>query len=51
MTIAGLDDSGRREATGAGLELVPVSLQQLIVRLTSAERADFDAPEQKANRA
>jgi ABC-2 type transport system ATP-binding protein len=34
-TVAGLDDSGRRAATEAGLELTPVSLQQLIVRSTT----------------
>jgi ABC-2 type transport system ATP-binding protein len=42
VTIAGLGDSERREATTAGLELAPVSLQQLIVRLTGGERADSD---------
>ena len=42
VTIAGLADSERHAATAAGLELAPVSLQQLIVRLTSGERTDFD---------
>src|SRR5690606_18005329 len=33
-TIAGLDEAGRAEARAAGLELEPVSLQQLVVRTT-----------------
>ncbi len=35
-TLAGLDASGRRAAADAGLELTPVSLQQLIVRSTTS---------------
>jgi ABC-2 type transport system ATP-binding protein len=35
-TLAGLDASGRRAAADAGLELAPVSLQQLIVRSTTS---------------
>jgi ABC-2 type transport system ATP-binding protein len=35
-TLAGLDASGRRAAAEAGLELAPVSLQQLIVRSTTS---------------
>jgi len=35
-TLAGLDASGRRAAKEAGLELAPVSLQQLIVRSTTS---------------
>ena len=35
-TVSGLDPDGRHEAAEAGLELAPVSLQQLIVRRTSA---------------
>ncbi|MEO5921844.1 MAG: ABC transporter ATP-binding protein [Pseudolysinimonas sp.] len=35
-TLAGLDASGRRAAAAAGLELTPVSLQQLIVRSTTS---------------
>ena len=35
VTITALDEAGRREAAAAGLELAPVSLQQLIVRSTS----------------
>lgn len=34
-TIAGLDETGRAEARDAGLDLVPVSLQQLVVRTTA----------------
>jgi ABC-2 type transport system ATP-binding protein len=35
-TLPGLDASGRRAAADAGLELTPVSLQQLIVRSTTS---------------
>ncbi len=35
-TLAGLDAGGRRAAADAGLELAPVSLQQLIVRSTTS---------------
>ena len=35
-TLAGLDAGGRRAAAAAGLELTPVSLQQLIVRSTTS---------------
>lgn len=35
VTIADLDAAGRRVATDAGLELAPVSLQELIVRSTT----------------
>ena len=52
VTISGLGEAERRAATAAGLELAPVSLQQLIVRLTSGERADFDGADlQKEERA
>ena len=34
-TVGALDAAGRREAADAGLELTPVSLQQLIVRSTT----------------
>jgi ABC-2 type transport system ATP-binding protein len=44
-TIAGIGAPERREAVDAGLELAPVSLQQLIVRMTSGERTDFDLEE------
>jgi ABC-2 type transport system ATP-binding protein len=39
-TIAGLDDTGRAAARDAGLELAPVSLQQLVIRTTTGENAD-----------
>ncbi|RQP11484.1 MAG: ABC transporter ATP-binding protein [Microbacteriaceae bacterium] len=38
-TVAGLDEAGRAEARAAGLELAPVSLQQLVVRTTTDETA------------
>ena len=37
VTVAGLDDADRRAATAAGLELAPVSLQQLVVRSTTRQ--------------
>lgn len=40
VTVAGLDADGRAQATAAGLELAPVSLQQLVVRTTSGSSAD-----------
>ncbi|TQO19074.1 ABC-2 type transport system ATP-binding protein [Rhodoglobus vestalii] len=43
VTVAGLNESERREATAAGLELSPVSLQQLIIHLTSTETTEFEA--------
>ncbi|QNO38490.1 ABC transporter ATP-binding protein [Protaetiibacter sp. SSC-01] len=39
-TIAGLDEAGRAAAREAGLELAPVSLQQLVIRTTTGETAD-----------
>jgi ABC-2 type transport system ATP-binding protein len=39
-TVAGLDDAGRAAARAAGLELAPVSLQQLVIRTTTGENAD-----------
>jgi ABC-2 type transport system ATP-binding protein len=39
-TVAGLDDAGRAAAREAGLELAPVSLQQLVIRTTTGENAD-----------
>jgi ABC-2 type transport system ATP-binding protein len=39
-TVGNLDTDGRHEAALAGLELAPVSLQQLIVRKTSAATID-----------
>lgn len=41
LTVAGLSAEERAAARSAGLELGPVSLQQLIVRLTSARADDF----------
>jgi ABC-2 type transport system ATP-binding protein len=38
-TVAGLDDVGRAAAREAGLELAPVSLQQLVIRTTAGEAA------------
>lgn len=43
VTIAGLDDQGRIAATAAGLELVPVSLQQLVITKTSITERDLEA--------
>ncbi len=36
-TVAGLDDDGRAAARAAGLELAPVSLQQLVIRTTAVD--------------
>lgn len=41
LTVAGLSAQERAEAKSAGLELGPVSLQQLIVRLTSGHAGEF----------
>ena len=41
VTVAGLDDADRDAARRAGLELGKVSLQQLVVRLTSGAATDF----------
>ncbi len=41
-TVAGLDEAGRRDARAAGFELGPVSLQQMIVRMTSGSARDFE---------
>ena len=38
-TIAGLAEAGRAAARAAGLELAPVSLQQLVIRTTTGENA------------
>jgi ABC-2 type transport system ATP-binding protein len=45
VTVERLDADERREALAAGLELAPVSLQQLIVRTTNSATADFGAEE------
>lgn len=42
VTVAGLGASERAEATAAGLELAPVSLQQLIVRKTNVRETEFE---------
>jgi len=39
-TVAGLDEAGRAAARQAGLELAPVSLQQLVIRTTTAPDPD-----------
>jgi ABC-2 type transport system ATP-binding protein len=41
LTVAGLSPEERTAAKAAGLELGPVSLQQLIVRLTTGRAVDF----------
>jgi ABC-2 type transport system ATP-binding protein len=41
LTVAGLSAAERSAAKSAGLELGPVSLQQLIVRLTTGRPTDF----------
>ncbi|AYF98761.1 ABC transporter ATP-binding protein [Protaetiibacter intestinalis] len=38
-TVAGLDEAGRASARAAGLELAPVSLQQLVIRTTTGGEA------------
>jgi len=42
VTVAGLDDTERAAARAAGLELGKVSLQQLVVRLTTGTVTDFE---------
>jgi ABC-2 type transport system ATP-binding protein len=42
VSVAGLDAAGRAAATAAGLELSPVSLQQLIVRMTNSSDTEFE---------
>jgi ABC-2 type transport system ATP-binding protein len=42
VTVAGLTDSERLAAAAAGLELTPVSLQQLIVRTTNTPEKEFE---------
>ena len=44
VTIERLDADERRDAAAAGLELAPVSLQQLIVRRTNSTTTDFGDP-------
>ncbi len=40
-TVGRLDEAARREAAAAGLELAPVSLQELIVRRTNSSTIEF----------
>ncbi len=42
VTVAGLTEDEKRAAAAAGLELAPVSLQQLIVRMTNAPEKEFE---------
>ena len=42
VTVSGLGAAERAEATAAGLELAPVSLQQLIVRKTNVRETEFE---------
>ncbi|KQR52258.1 ABC transporter ATP-binding protein [Leifsonia sp. Leaf336] len=42
VTVSGLGTAERAEATAAGLELAPVSLQQLIVRKTNVRETEFE---------
>src|SRR5690606_41417767 len=41
VTVARLDDAARADAARAGLELAPVPLQQLVVRMTTGNATDF----------
>ena len=43
VTVAGLSDAEKAQARAAGLELGKVSLQQLVVRLTTGSATDFAA--------
>ncbi len=42
LTVAGLSADEKKAARAAGLELGPVSLQQLIVRMTTGRSTDFE---------
>ncbi len=42
VTVSGLSRDDRAEAAAAGLELAPVSLQQLIVRKTDVRETEFE---------
>jgi ABC-2 type transport system ATP-binding protein len=42
VTVAGLDQKERAAAAAAGLELTPVSLQQLIIRRTNTSEKEFE---------
>ncbi len=41
VTVAGFDDEDRKRAAAAGLDLAPVSLQQLVVGLTNSTAKEF----------
>ena len=41
VSVSGLTADERRQAASAGLELAPVSLQQLVIRLTQSNEAEF----------
>ena len=41
VSVSGLTPQERQQAVAAGLELAPVSLQQLVVRLTQSNEAEF----------
>ena len=41
VSIAGLTTDERKQAASAGLELAPVSLQQLVIRLTQSNENEF----------
>jgi ABC-2 type transport system ATP-binding protein len=42
VTVSGLSGADRAAAGSAGLELAPVSLQQLIVRKTNVRETEFE---------
>jgi ABC-2 type transport system ATP-binding protein len=42
ITISGLDAAGKSEAKAAGLELAPVSLQQLVIQKTNTSEKEFE---------
>jgi ABC-2 type transport system ATP-binding protein len=44
VTVAGLTEAERADAVASGLELSPVSLQQLIVRTTATSDKEFEVP-------
>jgi ABC-2 type transport system ATP-binding protein len=49
VTVAGLTDTEKLAARAAGLELGKVSLQQLVVRLTTGSTADFASDTTKSD--
>ena len=42
VTVCGLDDADKTAARAAGLELVPVSLQQLVIKKTNTTEREFE---------